>query len=136
MVPPMLPLTVSTNQVTSKPTSVDDPGSAQQQQALKAAGSIFLFIAGVLALLFLFVLWVSGVVWVSEKVIWYVWTAADTALWVCIVILLPLSLFRVTRTVSCFGIYGASYIFGLCTWMMGFLTTYEYWGGIGSSVLC
>jgi hypothetical protein len=78
-------------------------------QALKAAGSVFLGIAAFHALVFLFALWVSGILWVSEKIVWYVWTAADIAFWVCLVVLLPLSLFRVTRKASFFGIFGASF---------------------------
>jgi hypothetical protein len=77
-------------------------------QALKAAGSIFLDIAAFLALLFLMALWISGVHWVSEKIVWYVWTGANIALWVCLLVLLPLLLLPVTRKVSCFGIFGAS----------------------------
>src|SRR6266516_592455 len=100
-------------------------------QTLKAAGSVFLGIAAFLALVFLFALWVSGILWVSEKIVWYVWTAADIAFWVCLVVLLPLALFRVTRKASFFGIFGASFIFGLCTWILGFLTTYFFWGGFG-----
>ena len=109
----------------------DDRLETVQQSALKAVGSIFLGIAAFLALVFLSALWVSGVLWVSEKIVWYGWAAADTAFWVCLVVLLPLSLFTATRKVSCFGIYAASFIFGLCTWMLGFLTVYEYWGGFG-----
>jgi hypothetical protein len=30
-----------------------------------------------------------------------------------------------------FGIFGASFIFGLCTWILGFLATYEYLGSTG-----
>src|SRR5262249_7135038 len=109
----------------------NDSVNAGQHSALKVAGSVFLGIAAILALGFLFALWISGVLWVSEKIVWYVWTAADTAFWVCLIVLLPLSLFRATRKISCFGFLGASFSFGFCTWILGFLTTYEYWGGLG-----
>ena len=101
------------------PPSREEPFAGHfTQSALKAVGSIFFGVAAFLALAFLSALWVSGVLWVSEKIVWYVWTAADIAFWVCLIVLLPLSLFTATRKVSCFGIYGASFIFGLCTWIL------------------
>jgi TPR repeat protein len=109
----------------------NDLVNAGQHSALKVTGSVFLGIAAILALGFLFALWISGVLWVSEKIVGYVWMAADTAFWVCLIVLLPLSLFRATRKISCIGFLGASFSFGLCTWILGFLTTYEYWGGLG-----
>src|SRR5262249_25014911 len=114
-----------------KDTPSNDSVNAGQHSALKVVGSVFLGIAGFLALIFLLALWISGVLWVSEKIVGYVWMAADTAFWVCLIVLLQLSLFRATRKISCFGLLGASFTFGLCTWVLGFLTTYEYWGGLG-----
>jgi hypothetical protein len=98
---------------------------------LKAAGFVLLGVAVLLAFAFLVTLWTGGVLWISEKIVWYVWAVADAALWGCLIVLLPLSLFTATRKVSCFGLFGASFVFGLCTWVLGVLTTYEYWGGFG-----
>jgi hypothetical protein len=67
------------------------------------SGGILLGIAAFLALVFLFALWVNGILWVSEKIVWYVWYAAVIAFWVRLLVLLPLSVLHVTRKVSCFG---------------------------------
>jgi hypothetical protein len=96
-----------------------------------ALGGVLLGIAAMMVLLFLFTLWVYGVAWVSEKILWYVMTAAHITFWVCILILLPLTLFRVTRKVACFGLMGASLIFGATTWILGFLVSLDYWGIVG-----
>ena len=100
-------------------------------EALKAVGSVLLGIAALLAFGLLISLWVVGITWLSVKIVWYVLAAAHVAFWVCLFVLLPLSLFRVTRKISCFGTFTASFIFGLCTWILGVLIAYEYWGGIG-----
>lgn len=55
----------------------------------------------------------------------------------CVLILLPLSRFRVTRTASYVGFVVASYIFSSGVWLYGFIVTYTLWGGIGVFVgLC
>ena len=50
---------------------------------------------------------------------------------ICILILLPLAIFKKTRIVSFYGIFISSYIFGISLWVFSFLTTYYYWGLIG-----
>ena len=45
------------------------PANTVQQSTLKAAGSVFLVIAAFLAVAFLFTLWVSGVLRISEKLV-------------------------------------------------------------------
>lgn len=49
----------------------------------------------------------------------------------CIIFLLPLSAFRETRIVPAYGLYVASFVFGVCVWVYGFAVTYEIWGGVG-----
>jgi clan AA aspartic protease (TIGR02281 family) len=122
----------TTTTTTTPPLRIDSNGEPPMKtSAFKAAGSVFLGIAAFLALAVLCALWVSGVLWISEKLVSYVMTAANTAFWACFIVLLPLSLFTATRKGACFGFLGASFIFGLCTWILGFLTTYDYWGGFG-----
>jgi hypothetical protein len=104
------------------------------QSALKTIGAVLLGIASLFAVVLLTTFWVEavdGVAWLSEKIFWSVFSAATIAFWICVSVLLPLSLFETTRKISFFGMFGGSYIFGLCTWILGFLATYEYWGGFG-----
>lgn len=50
---------------------------------------------------------------------------------ICVFILIPLSIFKKTRIISCYGLMVVSYIFGANLWVFSFLTTYFYWGFIG-----
>ena len=50
---------------------------------------------------------------------------------VCIVLLISLAPFRKTRIVPAYGLYVASFVFGVCVWMYGFAVTYQIWGGVG-----
>lgn len=42
--------------------------------------------------------------------------------------MLPLAPFRKTRIVPAYGLYVASFVFGVCVWMYGFIVTYSFWG--------
>jgi|SRR6185437_16960038 hypothetical protein len=57
--------------------------------------------------------------------------AADITILVCILLLLPMSLLHRTRKHAALGFYVCSMVFGLCTWMLGFLMTMDIWGFIG-----
>ncbi len=50
---------------------------------------------------------------------------------ICILILLPLAIFKKTRIVSIYGLLIASFVFGANLWLFSFLTTYFYWGFFG-----
>lgn len=100
-------------------------------KALKDFGTGLLGILALLAVFVAIAFFFYGFAWVSEKLMWYIFSAVQITFAVCVVLLLPLSIFRATRKVACFGLYGASFIFGACTWIMGFSSTYFYWGGFG-----
>jgi len=99
--------------------------------ALKALGCLLFVIAAFVALLVLAALAMNGLAWVSEHVIPYLFVATEIAFAVCVIILFPLALFRRSRVVSAIGFLACSVIFGLCTWVMGFQATLEYWGTAG-----
>ena len=99
--------------------------------AIKTAGAVILGIAAFICLLFLIAALINGTAFIADKLLPYLITASDVAFGLCIVILLPLSLFRFSRIVALWGFFIASYIFGLGVWMYGFLVTYEFWGGTG-----
>ena len=96
--------------------------------ALKSAGMVFLGIAAFIALAILGLVFLYGAVWVSAHIFEYVIIGALIAFAVCIFILTPLSFFHKTRIVPMFGFMVCSYVFGLCTWILGLLTAYIYWG--------
>lgn len=84
-----------------------------------------------LALITLAALAISGMVWVSQHLVWYAQAFAFAAFWVCALVLLPLSAFTRTRRAALYGFVLAAFVFGACTWMLGLLSTYQSWGGLG-----
>jgi hypothetical protein len=99
--------------------------------ALKGLRSVVLCLVAILLIGVAYVAVLHGVAWVSDNFIGYVFAAAEITFAVCLLILVPLSLFRATRKISCFGLYAASFVFGTCAWLMGFSTTLFYWGMLG-----
>src|SRR5260370_36043537 len=96
---------------------------------LKSTGAIILGLTAIIAMLFLAALFINGAVVVAEKVLPLLVKAEAIAFIFCIIVLLPLSLFRLTRVVSCWGFFLSSFLFGLGVWMYGLLVTYDLWGG-------
>ncbi len=100
-------------------------------QALKGAGAVLIGVMGFMALVFLMALYIAGLAWVSETVYEYLNIAATIALAICVFVLFPSAFFRATRKFSAYGLFISSVIFGASTWILGFLVTLHYWGGIG-----
>src|SRR5262245_696678 len=96
--------------------------------ALKGIGQAVIGLLAICASLLLLALFIYGLAWVAEQVMWLVFSVAQIAILVCVLILLPLAIFRGTRKAACFGLYGASVVFGVCTWLVGFSVSYFYWG--------
>ena len=57
--------------------------------------------------------------------------ATTVTLAVCVLILVPLAIFRKTRPVSAIGLMIASYVFGATLWFYGLLMAYAGWGLVG-----
>jgi hypothetical protein len=74
---------------------------------------------------------IFGAAWAAVHLTEYAIVLSSCTLLVCIVILLPLSIFRATRKFACLGLYVASIIFGASIWLTGFLVTWTYFGGLG-----
>jgi len=98
---------------------------------IKNLGWMALGICAIVGLLFLGASLIEGTARVSVIVLPYLSKLAAIGIAICVLILLPLSIFRPTRAISCMGFFIASYIFGLDVWLYGFLITYALWGGIG-----
>jgi hypothetical protein len=99
--------------------------------AIKGVGLIAFGIACFAGMLLLLATFVLGLTWVSVNVIEYLLLAVAVAIMLCLFILLPLALFRRTRSVSFYGFFIFSFLFGATTWVMGFLTTFQHWGWPG-----
>ncbi len=103
-------------------------------RALKGVGAAIFGISIVAAIIFATVLLISGTAYVGAKIISYLLSAAAILVVVCLMILLPLSLFRRTRMIPAYGFFVISFVMGLFTWMYGFLATYDFWGGTGIAI--
>ena len=71
---------------------------------------------------------IHGGAWVSAEALDYLAWPVDIASPLCILIFVPLSLFRATRPVSAVGFMVSSYIFGASTFLSGMLVSYIYFG--------
>src|SRR5262249_32813443 len=80
-------------------------------------GSVLAAIAGFAAVVLLPVIFIFGATWVSVHIIDYLLIACVAAFGICILILLPLSVFRSARYVSSIGLLGSSVLFGVTTWI-------------------
>ena len=98
-------------------------------QKLKSFGTGALGLAVIIVLLFCVVLLLHGVEWVSDKVFPFFLRASIYVIAATILILLPLSLIRLTRSFAASLIILGSYVVGLTAWMFGLLTTMDLWGG-------
>jgi hypothetical protein len=100
-------------------------------EKLKDVGWGLLGIALMVAVVFVAALLINGMAWASGHFLWYLITFNNIVTAACIVFLLPLAPFRKTRIVPAYGLYVASFVFGVCVWMYGFTVTYQIWGGVG-----
>jgi hypothetical protein len=93
--------------------------------------SIFVAVIAVIGLL------IGGASWLSEHLLpWFV-RASGFAFIVLLVVLLPLSAFRRSRSFTAVAILCVSYLFGATVWMTGLLATLDIWGTWGVTIgLC
>lgn len=98
---------------------------------LSGPGATLLGLAVLLAVLALVALFVSGMVWVSQHLVWYIVALAQAMIVLTIVLFLPLAAFERTRRGAVAGLVAAAFVFGLATWMLGLIATFEAWGGLG-----
>jgi hypothetical protein len=98
---------------------------------LKAAGYFILFWIVAVALLLLVRVAIHGMVWVSGKIWPWLFDASEITLVVCVVVLLPLCIFRKTRPWAGLGFYISSYIFGSLLFAFSCIVAYEIWGYVG-----
>lgn len=95
---------------------------------LKDASLGILGCGAMIGLAALAVFLIRGVVWVSDKVLPWLNLASEILLGVCLLVLLPMCIFRKTRPFAGVGFYFGSYLFGLTLWVFSCLVCYLLWG--------
>ena len=74
------------------------------------------------------VILLTGGAWIAPKILDYLAWPVAIAFLFCLIVFLPLSLFRKTRSLSSVGFLISSYIFGASAWFAGLLASYIYCG--------
>jgi magnesium-transporting ATPase (P-type) len=101
---------------------------------LKAAGNFCLGLVVIAAGFMLFAVLIRGMVWASEKALPWLTHAATIALIACVLVLLPLCIFKATRPWAGLGYYAASYLFGTVLFAFSCVVVVQIWGKCTSSV--
>ncbi|MCY0856433.1 hypothetical protein [Cupriavidus sp. D39] len=94
-------------------------------KAIGRAAFVLVFLVGVIAV---GLLAIKGVAWAATTWLPALIKAGWLVLAVDVLILLPLSIFKRLRGFTGGGIFASSYLFGLITFLMGFVTTWMLWG--------
>ena len=97
---------------------------------LGISGLLFI-LACVAGCIFLAALLIAGGAWVGSVVLPFVNLLSWITIYLTVLVLLPLSFFKKTRSSSAVLLLFASYVFGLAAWFKGFLWAYNIWGVVG-----
>ena len=98
------------------------------REKIKGASGIAFGFVIFLAILSIPALFILGSAWAAKHLLEPLIIVGWGAVAIDVVILLPLSLFRGLRGFTGTAIVISSYIFGLVTWLLGFILTYALWG--------
>ena len=91
--------------------------------------NIAMTVVGVVVVFAIPFLFVRGALWASEHLLQPLIVLGWLVFFVDLLVLLPLSLVRRLRPYTGGLIYMSSWLFGLVTWLFGFVITYSLWGG-------
>jgi hypothetical protein len=98
------------------------------KEKLKNASFGVLGCGVMVGVLFLAVFLIRGAVWAADKALPWLNFASEILLAICILVLLPMCVFRKTRPWAGMGFYFGSYLFGLTLWAFSCLVCYDIWG--------
>lgn len=101
------------------------------ESRLKTIGTFALSVVVVGAVFLLITILLHSMVWASEKVLPWLLDAGRIAFDICIVIILPLCIFRKTRPWAGVGLYIASYLFGTILFAFACIVVVQIWGYFG-----
>lgn len=97
-------------------------------EKIKGIGGIALGGVIFLAILAVPAVFIMGSTWAATHLLEPLIIVGWIALAVDLLLLLPLSIFRGLRGFTGTMIFVSSFIFGLITWLLGFILTYSLWG--------
>ena len=103
-------------------------GFAAMKEKIKGVSTYILGLAIFICIMAIAVLFIWGGVWLSTKILPWLNLISLITLAIIMIIILPLSFFRKTRSFSGVCMVFASYIFGINVWLSGLLITYVLWG--------
>jgi hypothetical protein len=95
---------------------------------LKSVGYIAFGLICIAAIFLFGALFLYGMVWVSGKLLPWLFDASGIALVVCVFVLLPLCILRKTRPWAGLGFQIASYVFGTMLFAFSCIVAVELWG--------
>jgi len=98
---------------------------------LKELGSLILGWAVFIGFVTIGILFLKGGLSILPGFINVLYIIGGIAFLLCLTILPFLCIFKSTRGVAAIGFYIASYVFGLQTWLLGFVVTLSFWGWFG-----
>lgn len=96
---------------------------------IKELSQTFFGIAIAIAILFVIILIFKGGIALADMVLpWIQWVSGFVFL-INVIVFLPMSFFKKTRTASAVAFYLSSYVYGMELWIRSLLITYVLWGG-------
>jgi len=104
------------------------------ESLLKKVGLASLIPIGFVGFVLLIILLVRGMVWASAKLLPWLINASTIALAICVFVLLPLWVFRKTRTWAGRGFYTASFLFGAMLFTYSCIAAVEIWGYVALAI--
>jgi len=100
-------------------------------EKIKNLGGGLFGIVIMLGLFLLPLLFIKGGLWLSATIYPWLVSISGITFAISLFILLPLAIFKKTRSASAIGLLIASYIFGATAWVWSFLLAYVFWGFLG-----
>ncbi len=105
------------------------------QKAVKGLGMALVALVVLFVVFFvplvLLVPYIHGMVWLSEKAFPWLFYGGAIAFAICLLVLLPLSIFRKLRPWTGLGFQLASYLFGTLLFAFSCLVAVQLWGYVG-----
>jgi hypothetical protein len=98
------------------------------QSRLKKVGMAALVAVGVITLILLSLLLLRGMVWASDKALPWLITGSEIAIIICVFVLFPLCIFRITRPWAGVAFVYASYLFGAMLFAYSCVFVVYVWG--------
>jgi hypothetical protein len=101
------------------------------ESRFQTAKSIGMGLAFLFAVIVLPLLYIYGLVWFSEKALPWLFLASAIVFAICLLVLLPLSIFRKLRPWTGLVIFFSSFLFGTMLFAFSCLVVLELWGAFG-----